>query len=131
MQIFKFHENVFITEVMQTNFIKNGILSEDYETIDINKLKSLIIHGLFPLKQRTYCRYLRFRESIKSSQLTKSEAENRIFFFLDHHKFDVNNSLVRKSKIDSELDLFVFKTENYYLLQNFLDLNLISNTILI
>jgi hypothetical protein len=125
MQIFKFNENSFITEIIQTNFIKNGILTEQYETIDINKIKNLLVNSLFPLKQRTYCRYLKFKESL--NKLEEKERPKRIFFYLNHHKLNVNNCLKRKSIIDSEMDLFIFKTENYYLLQNFIDLNLLSN----
>ena len=127
MQIFKFNENSFITDIIQTNFIKNGILIEQYEKIDINKIKNLIINNLFPMKHRTYCRYLKFKGSLGNKKLNSEEYLKRIFFYLNHHKFSVNNSSERKSKIDSKMDSFIFKTENYYLLQNFIDFNLLSN----
>ena len=127
MQIFKFNENSFITDIIQTNFIKNGILIEQYEKIDINKIKNLIINNLFPMKHRTYCRYLKFKGSLGNKKLNSEEYLKRIFFYLNHHKFSVNDSSERKSKIDSKMDSFIFKTENYYLLQNFIDFNLLSN----
>jgi hypothetical protein len=114
-EIFSRIENSYIGEIIFNNFIGNGILVKDFDVIDGTMLRDLTKRDLLKFPERTYFKHYELTEEDDIKEFIKGEV------------YEVKNSLVRNSLLDEKMDEFILNTrDNHYLLQTFLDFNLIN-----
>lgn len=121
--MFNFDDNSYIKEIIFTNFVSKGILIESQGNVEKKTVRNLILNDLIEIQDKTYYTYNKYHNQDNNEDSNFIEK----FILKNKYEYEIKKGLERLSKFDETMDEFILNKENnHYLLQNFLDFNLLN-----